>query len=155
MKIDQGGHRMEREYSVQAFISVSQEMSEDEFWDIFIIDFVEQNNWYFGGGLHERKARKEFEIDGCISVEDHITYEVFYNKLMAFIKSQNWHLSMKVDETIYGYYINEDGTKGKHVFEGSGYMVERGGSKLKKIIFGIKALSIILGAVWLLLLNKE
>ena len=30
------------------------EFSEDEFWDKFI-EFVEANNWYFGGGIRENK----------------------------------------------------------------------------------------------------
>lgn len=47
-----GGQAMRREFEINGCIEVPMELSEDEFWDKFI-DFVESNNWYFGGGIRE------------------------------------------------------------------------------------------------------
>lgn len=43
---------MRKEFELNGCIEVPMELSEKEFCDKFI-DFVEANNWYFGGGIRE------------------------------------------------------------------------------------------------------
>ena len=43
---------MTKEVEINGCIEVPQELSMDDFWKIFI-DFVEANNWSFGGGMKE------------------------------------------------------------------------------------------------------
>lgn len=47
-----GEWAMRREFEINGCIEVPMELSEDEFWNKFI-GFVEENNWYFGGGARE------------------------------------------------------------------------------------------------------
>lgn len=61
--------------------------------------------------------RKEFEIQGCVEVPAELTEEEFYNKFIAFIEANNWSFGGGINEIIDGYYINADGTKGKHVLD--------------------------------------
>ena len=53
---------MKREFEINGCIEVPMGLSEDEFWGKFI-EFVEANNWYFGGGIRE-------VIDGFYINED-------------------------------------------------------------------------------------
>ena len=53
---------MRKEFEINGCIEVPRELSEGEFWDKFI-DFIEANNWYFGGGINEI-------IDGFYIKED-------------------------------------------------------------------------------------
>jgi hypothetical protein len=43
---------MVKEFEIGGCIEVQPEMTEDEFWEIFI-QFVESKGWSFGGGIHE------------------------------------------------------------------------------------------------------
>lgn len=43
---------MRKEFEIQGCVEVPIELSEAEFIDKFI-DFVESNNWWFGGGIRE------------------------------------------------------------------------------------------------------
>lgn len=43
---------MRKEFEINGCIEVPMALSEDEFWNKFI-DFIEDNNWYFGGGIKE------------------------------------------------------------------------------------------------------
>lgn len=63
---------------------------------------------------------KEFEINGCISISEDISYDLFYDKFIEFIESNNWSFGGGINEIIDGYYINPDGTKGKHVLDDDG-----------------------------------
>lgn len=61
---------------------------------------------------------KEFEIAGCISgVADDMSCDEFTDIFIEFIESKNWLFGGGINEIIDGYYINEDGTKGKHVLD--------------------------------------
>lgn len=43
---------------IEGCIDVSENpMNEDEFWELFI-DWIEGNNWYFGGGIREYKGEE-------------------------------------------------------------------------------------------------
>lgn len=61
---------------------------------------------------------KEFEINGCVSVPENITEDEFWTKFIEFIEANKWSFGGGIKEIIDGYYINEDGTRGKHVLEG-------------------------------------
>lgn len=61
---------------------------------------------------------KEFEIEGCISgVPDDMSCDDFIDIFIEFVESKNWLFGGGINEIIDGYYINEDGTKGKHVLD--------------------------------------
>ena len=59
--------------------------------------------------------RKEFEIQGCVEVPSELSEEEFWNKFIGFIESNNWLFGGGINEIVDGFYINADGTKGKHV----------------------------------------
>ena len=44
--------KREKEFEINGSVSVPEDLSNDEFWHKFI-DFIEANNWYFGGGINE------------------------------------------------------------------------------------------------------
>jgi uncharacterized protein YggL (DUF469 family) len=60
---------------------------------------------------------KEFEITGCVSVPETISYDEFWGKFIDFIESNKWSFGGGINEIIDGYYINADGAKGKHVLD--------------------------------------
>lgn len=60
---------------------------------------------------------KEFEIQGCIEVPINLSEDKFYNEFIGFIESKNWSFGGGINEIIDGFYINADGTKGKHILE--------------------------------------
>lgn len=43
---------MKKEFEIQGCVEVPMDLSEEEFWNKFI-DFIESNNWLFGGGINE------------------------------------------------------------------------------------------------------
>lgn len=59
--------------------------------------------------------RKEFEIQGCVEVSPELSEEEFWNTFIGFIESNHWSFGGGVNEIIDGFYINADGTKGKHI----------------------------------------
>ena len=61
--------------------------------------------------------RKEFEIQGCVEVPIELSEDEFFNKFIAFIEANNWRFGGGINEIVDGFYINADGTKGKHVFD--------------------------------------
>lgn len=61
--------------------------------------------------------RKEFEIHGCIEVADDLSEEVFWNKFIDFIESNDWTFGGGINEIVDGFYINADGTMGKYVLD--------------------------------------
>lgn len=60
---------------------------------------------------------REFELDICISVQDNVTEDEFYDIFVKFIKAQGWSFGETIREIQDGYYILPDGEKGKHVLE--------------------------------------
>lgn len=49
---------MSKVFEINGCVEVPEDISEDEFWNIFI-DFVEAHNWYFGGGINECTEENE------------------------------------------------------------------------------------------------
>ncbi len=60
---------------------------------------------------------KEFEIQGAVSVPEELSYDEFWNKFINFIESNNWSFGGGINEIRDGYYINDDGTKVRHVLD--------------------------------------
>ncbi len=61
--------------------------------------------------------RKEFEIQGCVEVPMELSEDEFFDKFIAFIEYNNWSFGGGINEVVGGYYINADGTRGKHVLD--------------------------------------
>lgn len=61
--------------------------------------------------------RKEIEILGCIEVSSETTQDEVYDKFIDFIESNGWLFGGGFITIEDGYYINDDGTKGKHVLD--------------------------------------
>ncbi|GAB6086655.1 hypothetical protein JCM11672_19270 [Alkaliphilus crotonatoxidans] len=59
---------------------------------------------------------KGFEIRGCVSVPEAVTYGMFYNQFIEFIESNKWLFDGGINEIVDGFYINSDGTRGKTCF---------------------------------------
>jgi hypothetical protein len=60
---------------------------------------------------------REFELDICISVQDNVTEDEFYDIFVKFIEAQGWSFGGTIREIQDGYYILPNGEKGKHVLE--------------------------------------
>ena len=60
---------------------------------------------------------KEFEIQGCVEVPIGLTEAEFTDQFIRFIESNGWSFGGGINEIIDGFYINTDGTKGKHVLD--------------------------------------
>jgi len=60
---------------------------------------------------------KEFEIQGCVEIPIELSEDEFFDKLINFVESNSWSFGGGINEIIDGFYINADGTKGKHVLE--------------------------------------
>lgn len=63
------------------------------------------------------KREKEFEINGCVSVPEDLSYDDFCGKFIDFIETNNWYFGGGINEIIDGFYINEDGSNGNHVLD--------------------------------------
>ncbi len=61
--------------------------------------------------------QKEIEIVGCITVPDDISQDEVYDKFIDFIEANGWYFGGGFRTIVDGYYINDDGTRGKHVFD--------------------------------------
>lgn len=61
---------------------------------------------------------KEFKIIGCFSyVPDDMTPDEFLDIIIEFADSKRWGFTGEILEIIDGYYINEDGTRGKYLLD--------------------------------------
>nr|WP_300005847.1 hypothetical protein [Tissierella sp.] len=61
---------------------------------------------------------REFEIQGCVSgMPDNMSCDEFIDIFIEFIESNNLLFGGGINEIIDGYYVAEDGTKGKHVLD--------------------------------------
>lgn len=63
------------------------------------------------------KREKEFEINGCVSVPEDLSYDEFWDKFIGFMEDNNWYFGGGINEIIDGFYINEDGSNGNHVLD--------------------------------------
>ena len=59
--------------------------------------------------------RKEIEINGCVEIPPEMTADEFARVFLEFIESKGWYFGGGFREIADGYYVNRDGTKGKHV----------------------------------------
>lgn len=107
---------MEKEFLLEGYVTTDVELSEDLITDLFI-EFVESNNWLLGGGIHYNDSKKAFEVSIGVIVEEEQTYDSFYEKYNGFMSSSYWKYDGEIKEVIDGYYINRDGTRGKHVLD--------------------------------------
>lgn len=60
---------------------------------------------------------KEFELQGCVIVPFELTEDEFHDKFITFIEENGWSFGGGIKTIIDDYYMNPDGTKGKHVLE--------------------------------------
>ena len=63
--------------------------------------------------------RKEFEINGCIEVPPEMSADEFWNAFIELLESKGWFFGGGFKEIADGYYVNPDGTKGKHILDES------------------------------------
>lgn len=63
------------------------------------------------------EREKEFEINGCVSVPEYLSYDDFWHKFIDFIEVNNWSFGGGINEIIDGFYIKEDGRNGDHVLD--------------------------------------
>ena len=61
--------------------------------------------------------RKEIEINGCIEIPPEMTLEDFTDAFLRWMESEGWCFGGGFREIVDGYYINPDGSRGKHVLE--------------------------------------
>lgn len=47
-----------REIEINGCCEIPDEMTEDEFYNIFI-EFIESHGWYFGGGINEYREEQD------------------------------------------------------------------------------------------------
>jgi len=109
---------MDKEYEIEGLLLLKEEISADQLTER-IIEFVESNEWFFGGGLNELKKSREFSIQGCISVGEQLSSEYFKKALQDCFESNKCDFQGSINEIIDGYYIKQDGTRGKHVLDES------------------------------------
>ena len=60
---------------------------------------------------------KEIELQGAVTVPEDITMDEFIAKFIAFIEVNGWSFGGGYREIIDGYYVNQDGTKGRYVLD--------------------------------------
>ena len=60
---------------------------------------------------------KEIEIQGCVTVPEHVSMDDFVDKFIAFIEENGWSFGGGYRTIVDGHYINDDGTKGEYVFD--------------------------------------
>ena len=60
---------------------------------------------------------KLFEINGTVEVQAELTEDKFWDTFIEFIESQGWSFGGGINMIVDDYYINSDGTRGKHVLD--------------------------------------
>ena len=60
---------------------------------------------------------KEIEICGWVEVPVDVSEDEFYDKFIEFIEKNGWYFGGGFKTIIDDYYINSDGTRGKHISE--------------------------------------
>lgn len=68
-------------------------------------------------GIGEYAMNKEFEIQGCVEVPMELSEDEFWHKFIDFIETNNWSFGGGINIIIDGFYINDYGSKGKHVLD--------------------------------------
>lgn len=103
---------MVKEFEIQGRIcNLPPEMTKEEFlWKM--IDFVEENGWLFSGGLEMEK------FSGCVyDTSPDMTVEEFEKFFLNFVERNGWSFQGTITMILDGFYINPDGSKGKHVLD--------------------------------------
>ena len=82
---NEGETAMTKEFEIQGRIGrLPPEMREEEFW-YKMIDFIEENNWSFGGCLEMEK------ICGCISqTSSDLSIDEFKRIFLGFVERNGW-----------------------------------------------------------------
>lgn len=101
-----GEWSMRREFAINGAIEVPMGLSEDEFWDKFI-DFIEENNWYFGGGI--REIIDGFYINDNGTKGEHCLDEDF--RILILKKQRDKAIELYMD------LINNDLTEAKNYID--------------------------------------
>lgn len=61
---------------------------------------------------------REIEISGCVSpVPDNMTLDDFIDLFIAFVESNDLCFGGGLREIVDGYYLDENGNKGRHVMD--------------------------------------
>lgn len=107
---------MEKEIEIVGYVYPEKKLERDEFEDL-IIAFVESHHFYFGGGFEYFSQNNSYLVRGCMTVNSEYSKSEVADLVINFAREHRWAHNLKFSEIIDGYYINEDGSKGKHVFE--------------------------------------
>ena len=59
----------------------------------------------------------EIEIKGCINVPDGVTGDVVMDAFLDWVESKGWYFGGGYNTIIDGFYINPDGSRGRHVLD--------------------------------------
>ncbi|MBQ9082982.1 MAG: hypothetical protein IJY28_05720, partial [Clostridia bacterium] len=58
------------------------------------------------------------DFGGCVEVPSELTKDAFVDAFLTFIESKGWQFfDGNFQEIVDDYYVNPDGTKGKHVLD--------------------------------------
>ena len=60
---------------------------------------------------------KEIEIQGCITVPEDVSMDEVIDKFIAFVEENDWSFGGGYKTITDGYYMNDDGTRGKYVLD--------------------------------------
>lgn len=60
---------------------------------------------------------KEIEVQGCIEIPPEISQDGVLDKFIEFVEANGWSFGGGFRTIEDGYYINGDGTKGRHVLD--------------------------------------
>ncbi len=107
---------MEKEFEIEGIVLLKEKLNTEDFLDAFI-EFVEDNHWYFGGVTKYLEETNTASIGGCVIVEEHVEYKNFLERLHNFVVKNNYCFKYTTKQIIDGYYLKEDGTRGKHVLD--------------------------------------
>ena len=59
----------------------------------------------------------QIEIQGCITVPEEVSADEVIDKFIAFVEKNEWSFGGGYRTIIDGYYMNEDGTRGKSILD--------------------------------------
>lgn len=107
---------MEKEIEITGYAYLNRRLKADEFEDIFI-HFIESHHWYFGGGMEYFGDENRYFVQGCIFANHCPSKAEVVSHMAEFAKAHSFSLDFQFNEIIDGYYINDDGSQGKHVLE--------------------------------------
>ena len=72
-----------------------------------------QTTLIFGGTSDDKRN----EIQGCITVPEDVSMDEVIDKFIAVVEENNWSFVGGYKTIIDGYYMNDDGTRGKYVLD--------------------------------------